>query len=195
MAATLPARHHLAYVTHDVEATTHFYTRVLGMPLVNAVMDDKIPSTGAPFPYLHIFFRMGDGATIAFFEVPGIPVLPLAPDHPVYKTFNHVALEVGSRPELDAWEARLREHGVDLIRHDHGIIDSIYFHDPNGVRLELTTSIDKEWNNRGEAATAALDRWIAAKKKARESGADEVAALRELALSESHGIAMGRKPA
>jgi hypothetical protein len=63
------------------------------------------------------------------------------------------------------------------------------------VRLELTTSIDKEWNNRGEAATAALDRWIAAKKKARESGADEVAALRELALSESHGIAMGRKPA
>ena len=42
--------HHLAYTTHDTQATIDFYTRVLGMPLVGAVVDDRIPSTGEPYP-------------------------------------------------------------------------------------------------------------------------------------------------
>src|ERR1700722_8245678 len=59
---------HLAYVTHDVAATVDFYTRVMRMPLVEAVMHERVPSTGDPFPYVHFFFRMQDGSTIAFFE-------------------------------------------------------------------------------------------------------------------------------
>ena len=38
--------HHTAYVTHDAAATIDFYTRVLGMDLVSAVIDDEVPSTG-----------------------------------------------------------------------------------------------------------------------------------------------------
>jgi hypothetical protein len=34
------------------------------MPLVGAVVDERIPSTGEPYPYLHTFFRMGDGACL-----------------------------------------------------------------------------------------------------------------------------------
>src|ERR1700742_1422764 len=45
---------HLAYVTPDAEATVDFYTRVMGMEFVLAVMDDQVPSTGDPFPYFHI---------------------------------------------------------------------------------------------------------------------------------------------
>ena len=37
---------HVAYVTHDTAATAQFYSDVLGMELVNAVLDDSIPSTG-----------------------------------------------------------------------------------------------------------------------------------------------------
>ena len=37
---------HAAYVTSDTVATTEFFTEVLGMELVNAVLDDAIPSTG-----------------------------------------------------------------------------------------------------------------------------------------------------
>ena len=60
--------HHLAYVTGDTEATAEFYTGVLGLPLVNAVVDDHVPSTKEALPYIHSFFRLGTGETIAFFE-------------------------------------------------------------------------------------------------------------------------------
>ena len=58
---------HVAWVTSDIVGTVDFYTRIMGMPLASTVFDDKVPSTGDDFPYFHIFFRMGDGSTIAFF--------------------------------------------------------------------------------------------------------------------------------
>lgn len=65
---------HVAWVTHDAQATAKFYTEIMGMALASAVYDDRVPSTGDAFLYFHIFFRMGDGPTIAFFEAPGLPV-------------------------------------------------------------------------------------------------------------------------
>ena len=62
---------HAAYVTHDVAATVEFYTRILGMELASTIMDDTIPSDRRSVSLLHIFFRMADGSTIAFFESPG----------------------------------------------------------------------------------------------------------------------------
>ena len=61
--------HHLAYVTRDTEATAEFYTGVLGLPLVNAVVNDHVPSTKEALPYIHSFFRLGTGETIAFFKI------------------------------------------------------------------------------------------------------------------------------
>jgi catechol 2,3-dioxygenase-like lactoylglutathione lyase family enzyme len=52
-----------------VAATADFYTRIMGMELASTCFDDKIPSTGDAFPYFHIFFKMQDGSTIAFFRV------------------------------------------------------------------------------------------------------------------------------
>ena len=78
---------HAAYVTHDVAATADFYTRILGMELASTIFDDHVPSTGDDFPYFHIFFRMADGSTIAFFEVADLP--PRAkPAHPAYEVFD-----------------------------------------------------------------------------------------------------------
>src|SRR3954465_4829303 len=84
---------HAAYITRDTAATADFFTRILGMELVNAVLDDAIPSTGEPVPYFHSFFRMADGSTIAFFEAPELPPLD-APPHPAYDTFQHLAMQV-----------------------------------------------------------------------------------------------------
>src|SRR5205807_5638208 len=86
---------HVAYITRDTAATTDFYTRIMGMELVNAVLDDAIPSTGEPIPYFHSFFRMADGSTVAFFEAPELPPLE-PPPHPAYDTFQHLALQVES---------------------------------------------------------------------------------------------------
>ena len=86
---------HAAWVTHDVAATYDFYTRIMGMEIASTVIDDAVPSTGDAFPYFHIFFKMGDGSTLAFFESPGLP--PAAKStHPAYDVFNHIALEVSS---------------------------------------------------------------------------------------------------
>ena len=189
-ATTRPTRpgmlSHVAYITHDTAATVAFYTEVLGMELVNAVLDDKIPSTGDPVPYFHSFFRMADGSTVAFFEAPELPPL-LPPPHAAYDVFQHLAMQVSSTEEVDRWHAWLVEAGIDVLGPvDHKIIYSIYFHDPNGLRLEITTPIDPTWNDRSEAAHASLAEWQEAKATAKESGQDMVTVLADLTRARSH---------
>ena len=178
--------HHLAYVTHDTEATANFYTKILGLPLVNAVLDDHVPSTKEPLPYFHSFFRLGTGETIAFFESPGSSASPSKTDRAHYN-FAHLALEVPTRADVDAWYAWLSDNGVEVICHDHGIIYSIYFRDPvNDIRLEITTTVDPDWNAREASSQAALEEWAATKREAHAAGQDVTAALRKLAASRSH---------
>jgi catechol 2,3-dioxygenase-like lactoylglutathione lyase family enzyme len=179
---------HLAYVTHDAEATVEFYTKVVGLEFVLAVIDDKVPSTGAPFPYFHIFFRLGDGSTLAFFEAPGLPKRTPVP-HPAYDIFDHLALQVDTREAVDQWNERLRSLGLDVVGPiDHQIIYSVYFRDPiNDIRLEITTPLVPDWNDRGTEASEALAQWAATKRQARESGADEYESLLALIAQRDHG--------
>ena len=186
--------HHLAYTTHDMRATIDFYTRILGMPLVGAVVDDRIPSTGEAYPYLHTFFRMSDGACLAFFESPGVPKMPPV-EHPAHKTFNHGALEVPTREEVNRWYDWLRAKGLDVLRVDHGIIYSIYFFDPvNGIPLELTATLDPTWNEHPREAQAVVEQWFTTKRRAEAEGRDVAIALREFTQVRSpqarvtHGI-------
>lgn len=162
--------HHAAHVTHDVAATVDFYTRVLHMKLVSSVIDDAVPSTGDPFPYIHVFFELADGSTIAFFESLDLP--PEAePTHAAYGVFNHFAMEAGSVEEVDRWAAELREQGVDVLGPvNHGIIYSIYFHDPNGIRLELTTNLVPSWKERENQAASDVREWIRLKQHTAQTG-------------------------
>lgn len=172
---------HAAWVTHDVAATYDFYTRVMGMEIASTVIDDKVPSTGDAFPYFHIFFKMKDGSTLAFFEAPGLPA-PAKATHPAYDIFTHIALEVSSKEDVDKWYKWLRENDVDIIGPtDHGIIYSIYFFDPNGVRLEITTPLDKDWNNHTKTAKDDFALWVDTKEKAKSEGRNVVDALIKLA--------------
>ncbi len=175
---------HAAYVTHDAEATVRFYTEVMGMELASAIMGDRIPSTGDAFPYFHVFFRMGDGSTMAFFESPGLPPASKA-SHPAYDIFNHIAFQVDSVEEVKRWRDWLRSHAIDIIGpvdHD-GFVLSIYFRDNNGYRLELTTPLDKHWNRHTEQARRDVADWLAVKEKARQEGRDPRIALLELIRS------------
>jgi catechol 2,3-dioxygenase-like lactoylglutathione lyase family enzyme len=180
------SHHHLAYSTHDTRATIDFYTRVLGMPLVEAVLDDRLPSTGAPYPYLHTFFRMLDGTCIAFFESPGVPKMPPI-EHPALKIFNHLAMEVPTRGDVDQWAQWLKANGVEVTVVDHGIIYSVYFHDPvNGIRLELTATLDPNWNDKPAEAAEAVEQWYETHRQAESTGTDVREALRALAVSRSN---------
>jgi len=177
---------HVAYMTRDTAATADFFTRILGMELVNAVLDDAVPSTGEPIPYFHSFFRMSDGSTVAFFEAPELPPLE-APPHAAYNTFQHLALQVDTPETVDRWHRWLEACGVEVLGPiDHKIIYSIYFHDPSGLRLEITAPTSPEWNDNAEHAATQLADWSALKDKARASGDDLVTVLNQFAAERSH---------
>src|ERR1019366_5410400 len=184
---TLPAMlSHAAFISADTAATVDFYSGILGMELVNAVLDDKIPSTGEAIPYFHSFFRIGDGSTIAFFEAPELPV-PSADSHPAYATFRHFAMEVLSIEQVEEWAAWLRAKNIEVIGPvDHGIAHSIYFRDPDGNRLEMTAMTDPSWNDNAEAARASLAEWEQVKAEAKASGQDMATVLADLTRGRSH---------
>jgi len=130
--------HHFAYRCRDCEETRHFYEDLLGLPLVHVIKADHVPSTGEYCPYVHIFFQMTDGSYIAFFDLGDDVKAEPSPNTPSW--VNHIALRVDSVAELRAAKARLEAAGVEVVGvTDHHIIESIYFFDPNGLRLELTT--------------------------------------------------------
>jgi hypothetical protein len=81
----------------------------------------------------------------------------------------------------------LESNGVKVLGPvDHKIIYSIYFHDPNGLRLEITTPLDPHWNDMAEQARESLAEWEQAKATARETGRDMVSLLTELTRQRSH---------
>ncbi len=136
--APIRGLHHFAWKCRDCEETRHFYEDLLGLPLVHVIQSDHVPSTGEYCPYVHIFFQMRDGSYIAFFDLGDD--LQAAPSHNTPTWVNHLALRVDSVAELQAAKARLQAAGVEVLGvTDHHIIQSIYFFDPNGIRLELTT--------------------------------------------------------
>jgi catechol 2,3-dioxygenase-like lactoylglutathione lyase family enzyme len=132
--------HHFAWRCRDAEETRAFYEDILGLPLVHLVRADVVPSTGENCPYVHIFFRLGDGSHIAFFDLgDGIAAEP-SPNTPAW--VNHLALQVASEFALESAKAQLEAAGVPVIGvTDHHFIRSIYFFDPNGIRLELTAFV------------------------------------------------------
>ena len=158
--------HHYAYRCRDAEETRHFYEDILDLPLTHVIRMDHVPSTGEYCPYVHVFFQMGDGSYIAFFDL-GDNVKPdPSPNTPAW--VNHLALEMETEDELVVAKKRLEEAGVQVLGiTDHHIIHSIYFFDPNGIRLELTVKAieEEEMKRLGSNARQQLDSWTAEKAR------------------------------
>jgi len=180
-ASFVPIRglHHYAYRCRDCEETRAFYEGVLGLPLVHVIRSDVVPSTGEHCPYAHIFFRMTDGSHLAFFDLgDGVAAEP-SPNTPEW--VNHIALRVDSIEALQEAKSRLEAAGVEVLGiTDHHIIESIYFFDPNGIRLELTVpTASAETTARHEReAHAAVEAWTREKQARLGSERDRVAAAR-----------------
>ena len=62
--------HHVAYRCHDARETVEWYRKHLDMEFVLAIAEDRVPSTKAPDPYMHLFMDAGNGNILAFFELP-----------------------------------------------------------------------------------------------------------------------------
>ena len=128
--------HHVAYRCKDARETVQWYRQHLGMEFVLAIAEDKVPSTQAPDPYMHVFLNAGASNILAFFELPKAPAMGRDENTPAW--VQHLALQVDSVQELQATKARLEAAGIEVVGiTDHTIFQSIYFHDPNGHRIEL----------------------------------------------------------
>ena len=173
--ASLPAPapieqlHHYAYRAKDAEETRHFYEDILGLPLYHIIQSDYVPSTGEYCPYTHFFFRLQDGSFIAFFDLGNDEAALPSPNTPLW--VNHISFRVNTVADLLAMKARLQADGIEVLGvTDHHIFKSIYFFDPNGVRLELTAQLVDEFQMLQESKTAhaRLAEWTARKQQWRK---------------------------
>lgn len=156
--------HHFAWRCRDAEETRHFYQDILGLPLTHVIRADRVPSTGEYCPYVHLFFNLGDGSSIAFFDLGDNQAAKPSPNTPAW--VNHLALKVGSMESLERAKTRLRACGVEVLGvTDHGFVNSIYFFDPNGIRLELTVDTPEKQVSKSDLTRARqdLDAWTAEK--------------------------------
>ena len=156
--------HHLALNTDDMKKTLDFYVGVLGMPLVHAL---KVPpglGTGPgnrgnpPFENLrHYFLDAGGDSLLAFFELPEGE----KGDRNAVGAMQHVSFAVSSQ-RFEEVRARVEKAGLPYL----GPINvgcetySIYFYDPNGIRLEFS--------HQREAEPRVVQRWQQTREEALE---------------------------
>ena len=124
--------HHITLIGADRQSSIDFWEGVLGMPLVFDQPNLDSPEEG------HLYFDPGDGRLITVFTDENRSPDPLPVPENI-GSLHHLAFNVS---QATFWQvaARLDARGV---RHsgpvDRGFMDSIYFRDPLGLRLELAS--------------------------------------------------------
>lgn len=162
--------HHVAYRCHDARETVEWYRKHLDMEFVLAIAEDRVPSTKAPDPYMHLFMDAGNGNILAFFEIPNSPPMGRDPNTPDW--VQHIAFKVDSEAVLVEAKARLEAAGIPVVGiTDHTIFKSIYFYDPNGHRLELAadTATPDQMKQLDDVKWEMLEEWSRTKRAPKQA--------------------------
>src|SRR5437870_1578283 len=131
--------HHMALICSDVEKTIQFYQDVVGFPLVELMENRDYPGS------THLFFDIGNGNLLAFFDFPG---LGLQPGVESLGSVQHIAISV-EPAQLEQIKTRLEQQGVTYLGPDRGVTTSIYFKDPDGIQIELIAEPLRTMDGRG----------------------------------------------
>jgi catechol 2,3-dioxygenase-like lactoylglutathione lyase family enzyme len=116
---------HVALTVRDVARSIAWYEGVLGLERKHEEVWGDCPA----------MMFAGDTA-LALFPARGAVAEP--PDHNRAAIMRHLAFQVDRRNFLQAQDS-LRTRGIEFTFEDHSISHSIYFRDPDGYELELTT--------------------------------------------------------
>jgi catechol 2,3-dioxygenase-like lactoylglutathione lyase family enzyme len=116
---------HVAIGVHDVERSQRWYADVLGFERAHQEWD--VPVVMA-----------AEGSGVAIFDKDLHPASASDDAEPPAIRVLHIAFRV-SRQGFEEARASLKERGIDTSFSDHRIAYSLYFEDPDGHRLELTT--------------------------------------------------------
>ncbi len=123
---------HPALFGRNLDETIQFYTEVLGMKLV--LRQPNLETS----QLTHLFFSAGNGAFIAFFIPNDDSGLELIDGSEGIGSMQHLAfnLEMSIEEAMDI----LNNYNIEFKGPiDRGYERSLYFHDPNGIKLELMT--------------------------------------------------------
>ena len=121
--------HHITLVGSTRQSAIEFWQGLLGMRFLF-----EQPNLGNPHE-AHLYFDPGDGRLITVFTNEERADDP-TPHPRGIGHLEHIAFNV-SRATQTQVAKRLEERGVPFKAFDRGFMDSIYFSDPNGLRLEL----------------------------------------------------------
>ena len=124
--------HHITVIGADRQTSIDFWEGVLGMPFVFDQPNLDNPNEG------HVYFDPGDGRLITVFTNEERKADPTAVPEDT-GSLHHLALNVS---QVTFWQipARLDARGVAHSGPvDRGFMDSIYFRDPLGLRIELAS--------------------------------------------------------
>jgi catechol 2,3-dioxygenase-like lactoylglutathione lyase family enzyme len=121
--------HHITLVGSTRQSAIDFWQGALGMPFVF-----EQPNLGKPDEN-HLYFDPGDGRLLTVFTNEGREDAGRKAPREV-GCVEHIAFNVSRATFMQA-PTRLRERGIEFIERDRGFMNSIYLHDPNGLKVEL----------------------------------------------------------
>ena len=119
---------HVALAVPDVEQSAAWFSDVLGFERLYPGMWNGVP----------LFMGKGTTALALFPQRDGQVSGPLQKGEANEGAMLHLAMRA-DRQNFLAAQAELRNRGIKFEFQDHEISHSIYFRNPDGLRLEITT--------------------------------------------------------
>jgi catechol 2,3-dioxygenase-like lactoylglutathione lyase family enzyme len=135
---------HVGLSTHNMEATIHFYSQTLGF----ARKADERISIREGGTLRQVSFDVGNDQYLVFMEAKGVYGISEDYDTSINGALGvpagmyHVALRLSTLEALRHRREELLSGGVETSKViDLGHAMSIFFHDPNGIQLEISCPI------------------------------------------------------
>jgi catechol 2,3-dioxygenase-like lactoylglutathione lyase family enzyme len=125
---------HVAVITDDLDRFVDFYTGVFDLEVV---FTEDTP------PFRHAILRTGATSWLHPVEISGNPHGAAVPTMFARGHLDHLALTAASKNSFEILRDRLVDRGAaDGAVEDLGAFHSLWFRDPDGMRMELTVIVD-----------------------------------------------------
>lgn len=121
--------HHITIVGSTKQSALDFWQGLLGMPFLF-----EQPNLGNPDEN-HLYFDPGDGRLLTVFTDESRKDAARPAPREI-GCVEHLAFKV-SRAAFKEAPSRLSARGIEFLERDRGFMDSIYFKDANGLKVEL----------------------------------------------------------
>ena len=152
--------HHITGITHDLEEAGDFYERTLGLRIVKKTFNQDDAKTKHYFWANYDGKEVGSHSALTLFGWENSRLVAA----PGAGQTHHIAFRTENSEEQAAWRDHLLALGVEVTPvRDRTYFESIYFHAPDGMLLEIATdapgfAVDEPAHRLG--ATLRLPEWL-----------------------------------